>query len=217
MVVRALTRQGVRTGSRTKTTNGCVIAKPSNLAATATWKAALDAGDHKERMGVEFVSGNYFPMLGVEPAAGRVITAEDDRQNRAVAVISHAYWLRAFGGGVDAVGKELHLEKSAFEIIGVAPPGFKGEYDGDGMVMAEGFIQVGIGMAAGMAAALSLSHLVAKLLFGVLPYDAATFVAAAVILAVVAAAATYGCTEIRVIRAPAYCFKGMVSEPTCPV
>ena len=95
------------------------------------WKRNLDWGDHKERVTFELVSGNYFSLLGVEPAAGRTISAEDDSQSRAVAVISYAFWQRAFGGSAGAMGRELRLEKSALEIIGVAPPGFKGEYGGD--------------------------------------------------------------------------------------
>ena len=42
----------------------------------------LDAGDHKERVTAELVSGNYFALLGVEPAAGRMITVDDDHQGR---------------------------------------------------------------------------------------------------------------------------------------
>jgi predicted permease len=133
VIVRALTRQGVPDWFShmdyewLRDHNHAF----SDLAASANWKLTLDAGDHKERVGVEFVSGNYFSMLGVEPAAGRMIAREDERQSRTVAVISHAYWQRVFGGGAGALGKELRLEKTALEIIGVAPPGFKGEYDGD--------------------------------------------------------------------------------------
>jgi macrolide transport system ATP-binding/permease protein len=70
-------------------------------------------------------------MLGVEPAAGRMIAVEDDRQSRLVAVISYAYWRRAFGESLNALGKEIRLEKTALQIVGVAPPGFRGEYDGN--------------------------------------------------------------------------------------
>jgi putative ABC transport system permease protein len=60
------------------------------------------------------------------------------------------------------------------------------------MVMKEALALVSIGVAAGLAIAVSFSHLVAKLLFGVQPHDPATFTAAAVVLIAVAAAASYG-------------------------
>jgi len=60
------------------------------------------------------------------------------------------------------------------------------------MVMAEGLMLVGIGLVVGVFAASSLSHLVTKLLFGVEPYDRVTFAGAAMILTLVAAAASYG-------------------------
>jgi ABC-type antimicrobial peptide transport system permease subunit len=60
------------------------------------------------------------------------------------------------------------------------------------MVFREGLLLVGIGLAAGLAAAISLSHLVVSLLFGVPPHDTITFAAAAVVLLLVAAGASYG-------------------------
>ena len=60
------------------------------------------------------------------------------------------------------------------------------------MVMKEGLVLVGIGLAVGVGAAVSFSHLVASLLFGVPPRDTVTFLAAAAALILVAAAATYG-------------------------
>ena len=60
------------------------------------------------------------------------------------------------------------------------------------MVMKEALVLVGIGLVAGLAAAVSFSHLVARLLFGVQPHDTVTFAAAAVTLILVAAAASYG-------------------------
>jgi predicted permease len=132
-IVRALTRQGGRDWfshtdyewlrDHTRVFTG--------MAASAVWKVNLDAGDRKERVTAELVSGNYFGVLGLEPAAGRLIALDDDRQGRAVAVLSYAYWQRAFGGRDDALGKDLRLEKTSLAIVGVAPPGFQGEFAGD--------------------------------------------------------------------------------------
>ncbi|NOT62744.1 MAG: hypothetical protein HOP19_21255, partial [Acidobacteria bacterium] len=63
-------------------------------------------GVNERRWGYE-VTGNYFAALGVQPALGRFITADDDRTRGAhpVAVISYQYWQRSFGGAADVVGK----------------------------------------------------------------------------------------------------------------
>ena len=72
------------------------------------------------------VSGNYYSALGLSPAQGRLIGEADDRADAApVAVISHAFWQRRFGGA-NAVGRQLALNGVPFTIVGVAPAGFRG-------------------------------------------------------------------------------------------
>jgi predicted permease len=78
------------------------------------------------------VSGGYFTGLGVQPALGRAITAEDDRSAApAVVVLSHRYWERRFGANPAVIGKQINLNNAAFTIIGVTPQEFAG-------VMGEG-------------------------------------------------------------------------------
>src|SRR6266545_5233349 len=74
------------------------------------------------------VSGAYFSVLGVHPILGRLIGDEDDRAPGAhpVAVISHGYWRRRFGGDPAAIGKTISLAGMPFTIIGVTPPEFFG-------------------------------------------------------------------------------------------
>ena len=103
----------------------------SAMSASAVRKMTLDAGDHKERVTAELVSGNYFGLLGVEPAAGGTITVDDDHQGRLIAVLSHAFWQRSFGGRDDALGRNLRLDGASLTIVGVAPPGFAGEVAGN--------------------------------------------------------------------------------------
>lgn len=76
----------------------------------------------------ELVSGNYFDVLGVRPAYGRVLAPDDDRQRLAhpVVVLSHAYWQRRFGADPGVVGRKLDVNRQVFEIVGVAEPGFHG-------------------------------------------------------------------------------------------
>jgi putative ABC transport system permease protein len=71
------------------------------------------------------VSGNYFDVLGVPPLLGRNLRWEETFEGGAeVAVLSHAFWTRAFGADPDVVGRTLDLEGSAVQIVGVTQKGF---------------------------------------------------------------------------------------------
>ena len=73
------------------------------------------------------VSGNYFTALGVQPAAGRLFTDEDDKPNATpVAVLGHRYWQKRFGGDTAVIGKQINLNNVAFTIAGVSAKGFDG-------------------------------------------------------------------------------------------
>lgn len=75
----------------------------------------------------ELVSGNYFRMLDVHPALGRLIGEADDASEDArVCVIGYRMWQERFGGRRDAVGKRVDIDGAPFEIIGVTQPGFSG-------------------------------------------------------------------------------------------
>ena len=81
----------------------------------------------------EFVDGNYFPMLGVKPAAGRLIGPDDDRPpavSSAVAVVSWSYWKSRFNLDPAIVGKRITIEDVPATIAGVAPRGFFGIVSG---------------------------------------------------------------------------------------
>jgi predicted permease len=94
----------------------------------------LPAADARpaERLRVSLVSGAYFDVLGITPARGRAITTSDDRVpgTHPVAVISHAFWTRHFGEAPDVVGRLFELNDVAYEVIGVAPERFTGEWVG---------------------------------------------------------------------------------------
>ncbi len=82
-----------------------------------------------ERLAAELVSGNYFSLLGVTPALGRVFSSqEDDRifQGHPVVVISHEYWLRRFAGDPSAVGTKILVNNYPMTIVGVSAAGFAG-------------------------------------------------------------------------------------------
>ena len=74
-----------------------------------------------------WVTGGFFSELGLRPALGRLLTAEDDRDGCAPrAVLSHAFWQRAYGGVPTIVGQTVTVSDRPVEIVGVAPDGFAG-------------------------------------------------------------------------------------------
>ncbi len=88
--------------------------------------AYVDAGD-AERVNAEAVSGNYFAALGVAALLGRTIEPADDGAGRpVVAVLSHSFWQRKYGGDAGVLGRTIRLQQSPATIVGVLPPGFNG-------------------------------------------------------------------------------------------
>src|SRR5262245_36309870 len=81
-----------------------------------------------ERADGELASGNYFEVLGVRPALGRVFNQEDDRAPGAhpVVVLSHAYWARRFGADPAILNKTLTVNGNLMTVIGVLREGFRG-------------------------------------------------------------------------------------------
>jgi predicted permease len=81
-----------------------------------------------ERAGGELVSGNYFQVLGVTPALGRVFSPQDETAPGAnpVAVLSYGYWMRHFGGNPAILNKQLTVNGTLLTVVGVAHAGFTG-------------------------------------------------------------------------------------------
>lgn len=75
-----------------------------------------------------WVSGEFFSTLGVEPAVGRLLTSEDDRQGcgSAGAVISNSFWHREYGAERSVLGQNLIVNRHPIPIIGVTPADFYG-------------------------------------------------------------------------------------------
>jgi predicted permease len=100
----------------------------SDLAAWGTSRFDLsDGGEARYAEGI-WVSGGFFPTLGVRPAAGRLLRLDDDVRGCASpgVVIGHSFWQREFGGDPAAVGRRLRLDGHLFPIVGVSAPGFFG-------------------------------------------------------------------------------------------
>lgn len=88
-----------------------------------TMGSGVDAG----RAIVQDATAEFFPLLGVQPHAGRFFDAQDDRPGAPpVAVLSHGFWDREFGRDPGAVGQTVTLGSHSYEVIGIAPRGFTG-------------------------------------------------------------------------------------------
>ena len=90
-----------------------------------TWSSPAPA----DRITGEFVSAEYFPMLGVTAALGRVFVPEEDAAPgaRPVAVIGDELWRRRFGADRGVLGKTIRIEQTPLVIVGVAPESFRGD------------------------------------------------------------------------------------------
>jgi predicted permease len=79
-----------------------------------------------EQESAEIVTGNYFQMLGLKPALGRLLTAQDDTAKNAnpVVVLSFNYWKTRFAASHDVVGQTVLINGHSFVIAGVAPEHF---------------------------------------------------------------------------------------------
>jgi predicted permease len=88
----------------------------------------VSARDAAERAVAEVVSGNYFQVLGVQSAIGRVLTANDDRVKNAepYVVLTYEYWRRRFGGNPSLLNRVIYVNGYPMTVVGVSQRGFSG-------------------------------------------------------------------------------------------
>ena len=101
---------------------------PAELAAFVRTFSTVGGGEFPELHEGELVSGNFFSVLRVQPFLGRSITPFDNVTPGAhpVIVLSHFLWRTQFGADADVLGRDVLLDGRAYEVVGVAPPGFRG-------------------------------------------------------------------------------------------
>ena len=89
---------------------------------------SFSEGKNGDRLFAELVTGNYFETLGVVPALGRFLSAQEDQVagGDPVIVIGYGMWQRRFGGDRSVLGRVIYVNERPFTIVGVAPPAFKG-------------------------------------------------------------------------------------------
>lgn len=103
----------------------------------------LSVDGKSARMWGNYVTGNYFAMLGLRPALGRLILPSEGQRPGAdpVLVLGYSYWKQRFAGDAGIVGKRVTVNGHPFTVIGVAPAGFAGL---DTMLEAQGFLPLGM-------------------------------------------------------------------------
>jgi putative ABC transport system permease protein len=94
------------------------------LGAFRTTSYDLSGLGEAERVRAARVSAGLFPLLGVQPALGRVFAREEDQPGHLVAVLSDGLW-RRFGADPGVVGRTVALDRKPYTIIGVMPPRFE--------------------------------------------------------------------------------------------
>jgi predicted permease len=106
----------------------------AGAAACSDMRFDLASGGETDFVNGLFVSGGFFEVVGVPPFLGRTIAPADDTRDGGaagpVAVISHAFWQRRFGGAEDAIGRTLPLNGMPYTVVGVTPRGFTGPTPG---------------------------------------------------------------------------------------
>ncbi|MFW6078868.1 MAG: ABC transporter permease, partial [Gemmatimonadota bacterium] len=93
-----------------------------------------DRGDRVESVTAEMVTGSYFPVLGLRPHLGRLLSEEDHVApgSHPVVVLSYDYWRSEFAGDPAVVGREIRLSGRVFTVVGVAPEEYEGRVRGLG-------------------------------------------------------------------------------------
>jgi putative ABC transport system permease protein len=98
------------------------IAAHRGLSVNLAFQGQTQAGE------AMLVSPEYFEVLGLRPALGRLITSQDDLGigEPRIAVLSHSYWMNRLGGATDVVGQSVRINGELVSVVGVAPAGFDG-------------------------------------------------------------------------------------------
>ncbi len=100
----------------------------TGLAAHRLFNASFSVKNEPHTGDGVFVSGSYFPTLGIRPALGRLLGPADDEPvaGNYVAVLSYAYWQGHFGGDPGVLGQTFIINGKSMQVVGVAPQGFEG-------------------------------------------------------------------------------------------
>jgi predicted permease len=97
----------------------------SSIAVACGYSFTLTGAGEPERIRAEFVSSDFFPLLGVKPLIGRAFAPGEDEIGAApIALVSAGFWQRKFGSARDILGTALILDGRSYTIVGVIPASF---------------------------------------------------------------------------------------------
>jgi len=96
----------------------------TDMAARRASSMSLTGDGAPEELYGQRVTPNFFDVLGVQPAVGRVFTEEEDKAKEQVVLLSYGLWLRRFGGDRSILGRSILLNRVATKVLGVMPNGF---------------------------------------------------------------------------------------------
>src|SRR4029079_2060 len=95
-------------------------------AVTGTQDFSIASGNEPELVKGEYVTGNYFDVLGVGASLGRVFVAEDEKSQTPVVILSEHLWRTRFASDSNIVGRQISLNGFGFTVVGVMPRNFIG-------------------------------------------------------------------------------------------
>jgi predicted permease len=123
----------------------------SGLAAYILGIDGVKVSGKADRVLTNYVSGNYFSMLGIHPALGRFFLPNEGEVTGAdsVMVLGYSYWQSQFGGDPNVIGRSVSVDGHPMTIIGVAPKGFRGAFT---LVDARAFMPLGMAEIGGYPA-----------------------------------------------------------------
>jgi predicted permease len=104
----------------------------ADVAAYDSWSFSLGVGPDAIRVRTTLVTANFFSLLGVHPALGRLFSVADGfpvdgaAGGPSLAVLDYGFWQRQFAGDRSVLGRSIALGSLSYTVIGVAPPGFRG-------------------------------------------------------------------------------------------
>ena len=101
-----------------------------DIAGYAPSPVSFGAQGRPERAWAEVVTGNYFSMLGLEAARGRMFAPDEGwvAGKDSIVVLGYKFWQKRFGGDPSIVGQSVQVNNHAFTVIGIAPEKYRGAY-----------------------------------------------------------------------------------------
>ncbi|HEX5227534.1 MAG TPA: ABC transporter permease [Bryobacteraceae bacterium] len=108
--------------------------------------AGISTDNRADQTLVAFVSGNYFPVLGVKPLAGHLISGNEEDQpgTQPLMVLGYSFWMKRFAGDPGVIGKQVRVNGQAVTIAGVVPREFTGTYS---VLEMDGYLPLRAGAA----------------------------------------------------------------------